>query len=381
MSGEAQAYLDEAKRLTGLTDFGPGEFEEPLERLLRSVHDESCLTELGRGALYGGIVSRLVTRLQVEACYANAPEIDDEELNDVVFVIGLPRTGSTVLGQLLALNPETRYLRRWEAAEPCPPPDASAPNDPRIEQIAARIAHFERVVPGHAQLLPRSGPNDVEEDSMLLECSFVSPTWEAAYRCPSYMDWLLSDEGNLDAGYAYHRRILKLLQWKWPAKRWMLRAPTHTLTIAALDRAYPGSRYVWTHRDPLAVITSVCSLLTMVREAFVTNPEPMELGPIVGRNWAHGVNCAMRFRDDIGAHRFLDVSHREQLRDPLAVVSEVHEWLGWPMSPSLADDVSRWREEKPKGVHRPVPADYGIERQVVERQFADYTERFGRLVG
>jgi hypothetical protein len=89
----------------------------------------------------------------------------------------------------------------------------------------------------------------------------------------------------------------------------------------------------------------------------------------------------MQFRDDIGEHRFLDVSHREQLRDPLAIVIQVHHWLGWPMSPSVEADVARWREEKPKGVHRPDPAHYGIESQVVDSRFADYTERFGRLIG
>jgi hypothetical protein len=381
VSDEAKAYLEEAMRRTGLTDFGSGALEEPLERLLRSVHDESRLTELGRGALHGGIMSRLVTRLQVEACYAGAPEIDDEEIHDMVFVVGLPRTGSTVLGQLLALHPETRYLRRWEAAEPCPPPDATAPDDARIAQTAARIEHFERVVPRHSELLPRSGPNDVEEDSLLLECSFVSPAWEAAFRCPSYMDWLLSDESNIREGFQYHRRILKLLQWKWPAKRWMLRAPTHTLTIDALDDAYPDARYVWTHRDPLAVITSVCSLVTMVREAFVSNPEPAELGPILGRNWAQGVTQAMRFRDRIGEDRFLDVAHGEQLRDPLATVAHVHQWLGWPMSPSVEADVSRWREEKPKGVHRPDPAAYGIEPLDLRDRFAEYTERFAPFIG
>jgi hypothetical protein len=381
MSSETREYLDRATDLTGLHDFGAGAFHEPLAMLLRSVHKESCLTELGRAALDASIVSRLATRLQVEAWYAKAPEIHDQDLGDVVFVIGLPRTGSTVLSQLLALNAETRYLRRWEAAEPCPPPDVTCPQDPRIEQAAARIEHFERVVPKHSEVLPRSGPNDVEEDHALLEFSFVSPGWEGAFRCPSYMDWLLSDEDHLSDGWRYHRRILKLLQWRWPAKRWLLGAPTHTLSIDALDRTYPDARFVWTHRDPAAVIASVCSLLTMVREAFVTNPEPAELGPVLCRNWAQGVGRALRFRDRVGDERFFDVAHREQLRDPLGTVCELHDWLGWPMSPSLEADVSRWREEKPRGVHRPDPADFGIDADDVEQRFAGYTKRFAALVG
>jgi hypothetical protein len=381
MTVETKPYLEEAMRLTGLSDFGPGEFEEPLARLLRSVHDESRLTEVGQGALYGGIVSRLVTRLQIEACYAESPEIDDEQLDDVVFVVGLPRTGSTVLSQLLALNPETRYLRRWEAADPCPPPDASHRDDPRIEQTAARIEHFGRIVPKQLEVLPRSGPNDVEEDSLLLECAFVSPAWEAAFRCPSFMEWLVADEGNCREGFQYHRRIVKLLQWKWPARRWLLGAPTHTLAMSALDEAYPTARYIWTHRAPAAVIPSVCSLVTMVREAFVTNPEPKELGPVLCRNWEQGTIRAMQFRERVGDHRFVDIAHQEQLRDPAGTVRDIHEWLGWPTSPSLEADVARWREEKPKGVHRPDPADYGIDIEELAHSFAAYTERFAALIG
>ena len=162
--------------------------------------------------------------------------------------------------------------------------------------------------------LPRSGPNDVEEDHALLEFSFVSPGWEGAFRCPSYMDWLLSDEDHLSDGWRYHRRILKLLQWRWPAKRWLLGAPTHTLSISTRStgrtRMPASSGRTGTQA---AVIASVCSLLTMVREAFVTNPEPAELGPVLCRNWAQGVNRAMRFRDRVGDERFFDVAHREQL--------------------------------------------------------------------
>ena len=381
MTTTTTAYLDEAVRRTGLSDFGPGDFEGPLERLLQSVHDESRLTELGRAALDGNIVAHLVTRLKVEAWYAKAPEIDDEQLDDVVFIIGLPRTGSTVLGQLLSLNPETRYLRRWEAAEPCPPPDASVPDDPRIAQAEARIEHFERLIPRYTEVLPHSGANDLEEDNILLEPSYVSPGWEAAFRCPSYIDWLLSDERNFTDGYRYHRRIVKLLQWRWPAKRWLLRAPTHTLSIDALHEAYPDARYVWTHRDPLAVLTSVSSLLAMVREAFVENPEPAELGPIVTANWAQGTRRAMAFRSRVGERRFFDVAHREQLRDPSGIVRGVHDWLGWTTSPSFDDDVARWREEKPRGVHAPDPASFGIDPNEVRARFADYTERFADQLG
>jgi len=380
MIPDARAYLDEATRRTGLTDFGPGEIEEPLERLLRSVRDESHLTDVGRAALDAIVASRLVARLQIEACYAAAPEIEHEELRDVVFVVGLPRTGSTVLSQLLCLNPDTRYLRRWEAAEPWPPPDAAAPEDPRIDECGARIAHFEQVVPGHADLLPKSGPNDVEEDHALLELSFVSPGWEAAFRCPSYMAWLVSDQDHLADGWHYHRRVLKLLQWKWPAQRWLLGAPTHSLSIEALDKAYPDARYLWTHRDPSAVIASVCSLVAMVRTAFVTSPEPAELGPTLCRSWAEGVARAMQLRDRIGDERFLDIAHRDQMRDLLATVLRVHAWLGWTVTSSFEDDVMRWREAKPRGVHHPEPADYGIDPDEVAARFAAYTARFADLV-
>ncbi|CAN5125588.1 hypothetical protein BH10PSE13_BH10PSE13_11470 [soil metagenome] len=283
----ADALLAEASAATGLSDFGDPSFRTGLDRLLASVAQDSIFSEPGAAAFRAALVQRLVTRLEVEDWYCRHPEIDAQEIADPVFIVGLPRTGSTALSHMMALDPDTRTLRSWEAARPCPPPEvATALTDPRIAQNEAREQAFEAAAPGVREALPRN-PSAPTECFTLLELSFASAAEDGFLLCRDFCAWVTTENRDaLYAAYRSHRRVLKLLQWRHPARRWALRAPIHAFAMEPLLAAYPDARFVMTHRDPAKVLPSSCSLIAEVRKLFLQERGAAEMGPDMTRSWA-----------------------------------------------------------------------------------------------
>jgi hypothetical protein len=372
--------MEAARTATGLSDFGDDRFREGLERFVTAINNESALSDFGRPAMRGMIIGLLSNRLRIEDWYRRFPEIDAQRVVDPVFITGIPRSGSTALSHMLALDPETRTVRGWEAKDPCPPPElASATTDPRIARYAAESLALEQVVPGLRDAMPRD-PAAPEECVFLLELNFACPAIEVYVQIPSYMDWLMTDGlSALEASYAYHQRVLKLLQWKHPARRWNFRAPAHSIGIEALNKVYPQARFIWTHRAPEKAIPSVALLMHNVRKAFLQNPPPQQTGAIVVDRWAEGVRRLMAFRAREGDSRFVDIAHRDEITDPVGVIRNIYARLGWRFDDIMADKVTAWRAANPKGQHTADPAVFGIDTTHVNAAYAPYIKRFGSL--
>lgn len=366
-----------ARAATGLSDFGALPFREGLDRLVNAINRESKLSEFGQAAVPAMLVGRLVNRLQVEDWYCRHPEIEDEVIREPVFIVGMPRTGSTALGHMLALDPETRSLRSWEAAQPCPPPRAEeALTDPRIAENAAREAAFEEMAPGVREALPRNASAPTE-CLTLLDLSMTCAAQDGYLHVPSYIDWVHHHaQDEVAASYLFHRRVLKLLQWRHPAKRWTLRSPIHSFSMDALLAAYPDAQFVMTHRSPGKVIPSVCLLMHHVRSVFLADPLPALMGPAMVKNWSLAMRRLLEFRERIGEDRFHDVAHADQLADSIAILKGVYDYLGWPFDEDSAKRIYEWREDNPKGKHKPDPALFAIDSDHLGEEFLFYTTRF-----
>lgn len=381
LSLNSTQLLEAARAATGLSDFGELPFREGLDRLVDAINRESTLSDFGKAAVPAMLIGRLVNRLQIEDWYRRHPEIDDEVIRDPVFTVGLPRTGSTALGHMLALDPSTRVLRAWEAAQPCPPPiEAEALTDPRIAENAAREDAFDEIAPGVREALPRShsAPSECFE---VLELSMASTGQDGFVHVPSYMQWVLHEAtAEIEASYLYHRRVLKLLQWRHPARRWSLRSPVHAYAMDALLNAYPDARFVMTHRAPAKAIPSVCLLMHQVRSVSLAGAQPEFVGQAMIENWSIALRRLLDFRDRVGEDRFHDVAHADQLADPIATVAGVYKALGWSFGNDTAQRIADWREDNPKGNHKPDSEFFGIDPQLLEEKFRFYTERFAPLL-
>ena len=375
------ALMAEASAATGLSDFGDPSFRSGLDRLLDSVARESSLSKSGAPAFRAMLVKRLSNRLAIEEWYRRHPEIEAEVIRDPVFIVGLPRTGSTALGHMLALDPATRSLRAWEAASPCPPPELeNALTDPRIAENAAREEAFEAIAPGVREALPRN-PSAPAECFTLLELSFASSAESGFVRCHDFHHWI-TKEGREEvyAGYRYHRRVLKLLQWRHPARRWVLRSPTHSYAINALSTAYPDARFIMTHRDPAKVLPSNCFLIAEVRKLFLEERHVDELAEEWICNATLGQQRLLEFRSRVGDDRFIDVSHREQIADPIATVRKVYAGLGWTFDEEAERRITAWRKAHPKGNHGSDAKTFGVNEALVNDLFSSYRSRFSAYI-
>lgn len=377
---ETEKLLEQARGRVGLTNFGEASFLEPLERLVDSLNRESRLTAFGQRAMPEMLVGLLVNRLEVESWYARHPEIEDQQIVAPLFGIGLGRTGSTALGFMLAQDSNTRVIREWESKRPCPPPDAATEHsDPRIAEAEESSKLLDTMVPELRDMLPRD-PRGPAECARSLALSFGHASFfEVFAHVPSYVEWIASSNFDLRPAYRYHRRIIKLLQWRCPPRRWFLRTPIHLSALDALDAVYPDAQFVMTHRDPAKVLPSTVSLMHNFRRAYVLNTEP-EFGKVQELYWEFAMKRALAFRDRVGEKRFFDVSHRQQNRDPVVQIRALYAKLGWDFDRDLETRISQWQDTNPKGDHKFSPGDFGLDEADIARRYKFYSDRFAALL-
>jgi len=240
--------LNSAREQTELHNFGEDSFREGLEVLVEALDREARLNATGRAVLDGQIVDLLGNRLRIEDWYGRHPEIDEQDIVAPLIGIGLPRTGSTALGCLLGEDPHARSLRTWEATSPCPPPDpATMADDPRIARQEAAMERRSRMFPRMVGMLPSTATSPTE-CQLFMGYDFKSQIFQPFAEVPSYVDWLVN-RADLVPTYRYVKRVLKLLQWRWPTTRWRIKNPSHILFIDALNQVFPDARFVMTHRD------------------------------------------------------------------------------------------------------------------------------------
>jgi len=372
----ADELIAQARARTGLRDLGAGTFHEGLVALLDSA-SEAPLNELGIAVLHGQAVDLLAVRLEVEDWYRRHPQIDEQEIPTPLFGLGLPRTGSTALSFLLAQDPQTRSLLAWEATAPTPPPEpATYRTDPRIAAAAARAAVFDQIAPKFRAMLP-TAPDGPTECLSLLALDFRSATFNSIGDNRGYERWL--EQCDMVPAYNYHRRVLKLLQWKFPPRPWRLKTPVHMHSIPALLEVYPGSRFVMTHRDVTQVVPSVVNLLDVMSEALRSEPLAPDYADNQAGFWERAMRKTIAYRAHGHDHEFFDIQFADMQSDPLGEMQRLYAWLGDDLSDETADGMRAWWQESQRdrqAGHRYDPEDYGIDLDALRRRFAFYSDRF-----
>ncbi|MBY0288329.1 MAG: sulfotransferase [Mycobacteriaceae bacterium] len=368
---------DGARTATGLDDFGSTYYREGLERTVDALNNEADLNEMGAIIQHATISNALIQRLRIVDTYKQHPEIEDEVIGGPVFVIGLPRTGTTALSQLVASDPQFRSLRMWESQACTPPPEAATQHDdPRIAQAAEGIAMMDSTFP-RMRAMMNSEPQAATECQDLMGMSFRTFHFDGVVRVPGYLSWLM--QCDMRETYTFHRQVLKLLQWHCPPTLWHLKTPVHMFSLDALVEAYPNARFLWSHRDPAKVLASVCSLIQYVRSWSSDRDDAHELGAEQLQCWTEGVRRAMDFRKRFGDNRFADVSFAELNTDPLGTLADSYGRLGLTFTDEARDRVREWADgHQPgsRGEHAYDLADYGLTREQVDEAFAAYLAKY-----
>jgi hypothetical protein len=360
---DAGALSEAARRRTGLSDFGDDYFREPLRRLLRAFETEAALTPFGRLVARREVVRLLENRLRMTDTIARHPEILAGEVRAPLFILGLPRTGTTILHELL----------------PWPPPErATWETDARIAAVERHFAGIDRVLPGFKQMHPM-GARLPQECVALTAHDFATMIFHTTHDVPSYQAWL--DAADLRPVYASHRRQLQYLQWRCPGERWVLKSPGHLWALDALLAVYPDARIVQTHRDPVAVIASLTSLVTLLRSLASDRVDPAAIGADWTVRLAEGLErtMAVRARGLVPPERVFDVRFREFMADEIGTVRRVYDHFAMPLTAETEARMRGYLAANPRdrhGRHRYTLAAGGLDLETERRRYAAYQARF-----
>jgi hypothetical protein len=381
---EVSAVVAEgARRTGGLDDFGEGPFLEPMALFLESLEREARLSEIGRLIAQERVLLHTVNRLNYVNDRKRFPAIADERIVAPVFIIGFPRTGTTILHDILAQDPDSRAPFTWEVMFPSPPPEAAtATTDPRIARCAATMPTRETETERDRQFraMHPMGATLSQECVTMMGDTMCTPLFHNQFRVPTFEDWVDHD-ADWSHVYAFHERQLQHLQWHHQRDRWVLKTGAHLWGLEHLLRTYPDARIVFTHRDPVKSVTSYASLTTLVHSKGSDDVDQFEIATDWTARLKRVIDHAMDVRNS-GTYPqaiFYDMHFSDFVADQFAVVSDIYAALGLPMTDEAALRMKAFIADNPKGkhgLHLYTPEEYGIDPELVRRDFRAYIEQY-----
>lgn len=375
------AVKAEATRRTGLADFGDeADYLDGLRRLLDSLVREARLHAIGRMIAFEDIVRHLTNRLTVTADIERHPEILDVEIVRPLFVVGLPRTGSTTLHDLLAQDPTNRVPMTWECHRMSPPAEAATyDTDPRIAESQAHIDRTSGALIPEFKAIHPMGAKLAQECVMLNAFDFTSVIFANQYRIPSYQRWVESTD--LRSVYRTHRRQLQYMQWRNPRERWALKSVGHLWGLGALFDVYPDAQVVMTHRDPRRLIASHASLVSMACSMGSDRVDRREVGAFWSESWEDAMRKGIAFRESgrVAPERFFDMHFADLVPDPIAMVRRIYDHFAIELRPEAERRMRRFLEEQAHdkhGKHTYRLADFGLDEARERERFRFYQEYY-----
>lgn len=372
---QADQMITGARRATGLEDFGEGDFHEGLSRLLESCQKEAHMTFVGRLALKSFVHDTLVNRLRLQRDRKAHPGIAGQVIQAPLIITGLPRTGTTLLHSLLALDPAHGAPLTWEVMDPPSPDEGDVQK--RIERARRHLRWFGWLAPTFRAVhaIDAELPQECIE---IMSYAFLSDQFDTMYDVPSYQAWLETQD--LAPAYRFHRRFLQHLQYIHGPRRWILKAPTHLFSLPELLSVYPDARIVQTHRNPLEVMASVASLTAILRSTFSDHADPMLIGQQTVEYWSEALRRFMAARQNLPSERIVDIHFSEIRKDPIVAVRRVYSHFGLVLSETTESRMRDFLAKQPAeqhGGHRYQLSDFGLTAESEAPKFAAYCERFG----
>lgn len=377
------ALLAEARATSGLTEFGDEGFRAPLRELLRALAG-ARLNAIGAASLRGRLVESLVTRLRAEEWFRRHPEILDETIEGPTVVVGMTRTGTTMLQRVLACDARHYSALWWETRHPTPYPGTHWDTpDPRIPDAVEEVRQILEASPEQAAIHPWDAEAP-DEEIMLLEHTFLSHVPEAMCNVPEWREWL--DEQDFTPAYRYLKRLLQFLQWQKKQRgesrgRWVLKTPGHLGYLDTLFSVFPDAHVAQTHRNPNETIPSSASLNLSLWRMNSDDVDPREVGQQWKERMAWSTRRCLTVRDAMpdASERFTDIWFRDALSDPLPQVERIYAATGTDLIPEARAAMERWlidnaRDKRP--THQYSADEFGFEPGEIDAAFADYVERF-----
>jgi hypothetical protein len=379
---DADQLVATAIESVGVDDFGDDAWREGLDRLLDAVDREARLNDVGRAMVETETVGYLSNRLGIIEHRRLHPEVGEAGLVAPIVIVGQPRTGTTILYDLLAQDPANRAPLTWEVDRPCPPPQtATYTTDPRIEESRATAEMADLLIPGFTDF-HELGPQLAQECVRITGCDFRSMIFPIQYHIPTYNQWLLH-EADLSSTYRFHRMFLQHLQSEHMADRWLLKSPAHLWHFGDLMATYPDALVIQTHRDPLKVIASVSSLAAHLRRMASDESSITEAAEQFSDDIFVGLDRGLEARIDgtLPADQVVDVQFTDFVADPFRTIGSIYDQLGIELTAEAERAMRAFLAEHPGdgggGGTRYTFADTGLDADTLRERSQRYQEHFG----
>ncbi len=379
---DPEELIATAKRATGFDDFGDERWREPFHILVKSLEDEAALNFFGRLMARSDVLNWLKALLGIRAAFKLHPEIAAEVIDRPLFIAAVPRSGSSILFELLSLDPDLGSPLQWEMMFPYPPPEkATFETDPRIDKCQHLITQWARVAPsfGAIHQMDARLPN---ECIFAQAACFTSEYFPSQFQLPSYMEFLAT-RADWSFSYGFYRQVLQVLQWRNPRRHWLLKAPSHMNYLPTILEVFPDARVLLTHRDPVVAQASVANMMGTL--FWIRSDKPMEIKAFAGmlkpEAMAWGLNRVIDWLDSgaIPRNQVMNSLYADLIQAPVAAVRKIYDKAGMAFTDETAGRIRAYLAGKSQGkfgkhAYTVAEAEEAARRRAL---FARYQNYFG----
>ena len=378
------AIKKSAEKIAGHNDYGDDSYRAGLKKLCWSLENEAQLNQMGRLIMHRQVANALAGRLTIVAWEKANPAAAAAPVNSPMMIIGLPRTGTSILFETLAADPGKRGPLTWECRDYALAHSVTEPahEDPRIIKLGKQMLQVDRLMPGFTAI-HHFGPFIPTECIGLTLLDMASEQFAALAWMPTYREFLL--ENDFSTAYEWHRRGLRYLQSTQPEKSWILKTPMHTGYLDMLIKIYPDACFIHNHRDPMRVISSVANLYRVSRSGWSDAPNTHERARSDAHYYLEFIRRALAFRanDTQESARFIDIAFKDFIADPMQVVERIHTHFERPLTEAGYEAMSNYITNRPRekfGKHKYTAEQFGFTEEEYAPLFKDYIERFGDYI-
>ena len=348
---------------------GEEDYLEPLEILIHSLNKNNKFNQFGKIAFNHQLKNRLKVRRDLEQLHLNN---SFSEPSDPVFVIGLPRSGTTFLFNLLSLDVAHRSPLYWEIMSPLPITKNEKEEYKRERKINRELKLAKTLIPKLRAMhtIRANTPEECEQIATMNVRSFV-------YMCmadvPEYIDYL--KYCSFDSVFMWHKRFFQALEVNGKPERWLLKDPSHIGHLPEILKTYPNAKFIHIHRDPTDSVGSFCSLTKNVRSAFSRKVNTNDIGKTVIDFWNHNLNKGMEDRKQLSSNQIIDINYHDFIQSPLNQIKNVYLQLGFDMTIETESNIESYLSQNQgntKSDHQYSLDEFGLDKKIIKDQFRDY---------
>ena len=379
----AEKIILKAKKKAGFKGDLSKHLEVSIHKLIESVNKEARLNSFGAMAAKILFERTLTERLRIDQYLISNPKIVQSEVKQPVFIIGMPRTGTTILHALLHEDENHRSPLVWECLLPTPlAVSKNYKNNKQYKRIVRELNQIFKLVPDFKKKhhITASSP---QECVSINAFDFNSYQFTAQFYIPTYLKWFFNKADRLST-MRFHKQFLQYLQSSdIRPKRWLLKSPVHLMRLSEIFEVYPDARIIMTHRDPGKVVPSVTSLISSLRSLYSDDEDIVRTGHEQAKNWSSYFNRFLESRKKLNKEdQIIDLRFEDFVKDQMGTVENIYKKFGWELTDITKDKMKKFLAENPKdkhGNHDYSLEDFGLNDAKINDLFSEYNDFLEQL--